>query len=549
MEKLKSKFCGISVGLVLSAAVSFMLCVYAPLELFLAGQDEFWFSIKALVPVTVVLFISAFLLLAVMFAVLKLIGNTVYNIGVLVIAAVFFICYIQGNFLVSGIPSLDGVNIDWNAPSVERIKSVAVCLVVIGVLLFVLLKFKEVIFRKSVLYGTIALSVMLVITLSTFALTTPIVEKDGDLVPTGKNDFVFSSDKNLIVFVVDAVESKRFKESLDKNSEFKDTFDDFTYYDDAAAMYPFTLNAISSMLTGQWNENESTHREYVRDSFKESPLFNYLREENYKTGLYNDREIILPSEYDGWFENQVNTESRFSSPVAAAVTAIKMSAIRYAPWDLKRLGYNLTTHLQHAKYIAEDPVKADNLSFYAAIKDSNPIKVVEEKCARIIHIEGAHVPFLYDKDVNIKEDATYMDNVECTLTICDKFIGRLKESGVYDNSAVIILADHGFDDSEELDVTARANPLLLVKGIGEKGEEMKTDSTPVSFEDISEAFTKLLSGETSEQVFKGYSYPNGRRFLRYNFTKENHMEEYIIHGRADDLENILPSGNIYDYKD
>lgn len=549
MEKLKTKLKGISVGLVLSAAVSFMLCIYAPIELFLAGQDEFWFSIKALVPVTVIVFIIAFLLLAVILTVLRLIGNTAYNIGVLAISSVFLICYIQGNFLVSGIPSLDGVNVDWNAPSVERIKSIAVSLVVIGVLVFVLLKFKEVIFRKAVLYGALALSVMLIITLSTFALTTPIVEKDGDLIPTGKNDFVYSSDKNLIVFVVDAVESKRFIETLGKNSEFADTFKDFTYYDDAAAMYPFTLNAVSSMLTGQWNENETTYREYVRASFKESPLFKYLREENYKMGLYNADEIILPSEYDGWFENQINIDSKFSSPVAAGVAVAKMAMIRYAPWDIKRFGYNLPEHLQDAKYIAEEPVKSDNLSFYDAIDDSNPIKVIGDKCARIIHIEGAHVPFKYDKNVNIKEDATYIDNIECTLTICDKYLARLKESKVYDNSAIVILADHGFDDSVELDVTARANPLLLVKGIGEKGDEMKKDSTPVSFEDISEAFTKLVGGEPSEQVFKSYSYPEGRRFIRYYFTKENHMEEFKIYGRADDLENILPTGKVYDYKD
>lgn len=548
MEKLKSKLSGISAGLVISAALSFMLSVYAPIELFLAGQDEFWFTIGALIPLTIIMFVISFLVLVAVLVVLRIVGETAYNIGLLITASTFLICYIQGNFLVSGIPSLDGVNFDWNAPSVERIKSIAVSLVVVGVLLFVLLKFKQVIFRKAVLYGALALSVMLAITLSTFALTTPIVEKDGDLVPTGKNDFVYSKDKNLIVFVVDAVESKDFLERLEANSEFADTFDDFTYYDDAAAMYPFTLNAVPSMLTGVWHENETTYREYVRTSFKKSPLFKYLREENYKIGLYNADEIILASEYDGWFENQINTESKFSSPVAAGVTVAKMAMIRYAPWDIKRFGYNLPLHLQDAKYIAEEPVKSDNLSFYDAIDDSNPIKVIDDKCARIIHIEGAHVPYRYDKNVNIKEDATYADNVDCTLTICDKFLARLKESGVYDNSTIVILSDHGFDDTEELDVTARANPAFLVKGIGEKGDEMKLDSTPVAYEDIPEAFTKLMNGEATEKVFGEYSYPDGRRFMKYYFTKENHMEEFIIHGKANDLDNIKPSGKVYDYK-
>ncbi len=547
--KLKERLGGILSAVVVSAALAFMLCLYAPLELFMSGQDEFWFSLDTLVPVLLILFAVIFAVLFLALLVLRLIGKTPYNIGLLLTGAVIFICYIQGNFLVGGIPSLDGTNFDWNAFSAERIKSIAVAVAVIGILIFVLLRFKESILRKTVMFGSAALSVMLAITLTTLMLTTPIVEKKGDLIPTGEGDFTYSEDKNLIVFVIDAVENKRFLEALDKNPEFKEVFSDFTYYEDAAAMYPFTLNAVPSMLTGVWNENETDFREYVKDSFQKAPLFEYLRGNDYKIGLYNDGEIILPYEFEGWFENQLSTSSKFKDPVSAAVTAVKMSAVRYAPWDLKCFGYNLPQHLIDAKYVSAEPIKEENPDFYAAIKDKNPIKLVGDKCARIIHIEGAHVPYQYDKDVNVIEDATYMDNIECTLTICEKYIERLKESGVYDNSVVVILSDHGYDDTVSLDLISRANPTMMVKGIGDKREEMKISETPVAYEDLTTAFPKLLEGEQTEAVFDSYKYPNGRRYLKYFFNEEHHMEEYIIEGKAYDLDSFKPSGKVFEAED
>ncbi|MBO7217624.1 MAG: hypothetical protein J6V50_02885 [Clostridia bacterium] len=536
-------------GLLLSAVISFMLSVYAPIELFLASQDDFWFSMKTLTFASVLMFLLVFIFLALVFFLLRLFGKLPYNIGLSVSAAGLFVLYVQGNFLVSGIPSLDGTNIDWNAHPEERIKSIVLCVLALSVFVFLLIKLKRKTFKKIIFFSSMAMGFILAVTLATLCLTTPIYEKENDLIATGYNDLTFSKEQNFIMLIVDATESARFREAVANNEEFGDTFDDFVCYDDTAATYPFTLNALPSLLSGVWNENTTSHRDYITRAINGSPLINHLRESNFKIGLYNTGEIVLPKSFDGVFENQINAEPQFSSAISAAVTIIKMAAIRYAPWDLKWYGYNLVTHLADSKALeGATPVKKGNSDFYKALKKENSITVNDGKSARIIHIEGSHVPFQYDKNVNYFKDATYMDNVECTVTICDEFLKQLKAGGVYDNSVIVICGDHGFDDTNDLGVQARANPILLVKGIGDKKDAMTVNSTPVSYEHLAEALTKLIKGETTANTaFDGYAYPNGRRFLKYYFTKEEHMEEYIISGRADEYDKIKPSGKVYDY--
>ena len=48
-------------GLVLSFALAFMLCVYAPYELFLTNQDEFWFDAGTMVFPVILFFAGVFI--------------------------------------------------------------------------------------------------------------------------------------------------------------------------------------------------------------------------------------------------------------------------------------------------------------------------------------------------------------------------------------------------------------------------------------------------------------------------------------------------------
>ncbi len=544
--KILQKIKNVKEGLVAAAALSFLLCIYAPVELFLGSQDDFWFDLGTLIGTALCMFVAVYALLVLVISLLRWWGKLPYNIGIGLYAAGFLACYIQGTFFAGDLPPLDGTNIDWSAGVVQRIQSIATVLVVVAILTFILLKFKEKIFKKTVLYASAALGLILLLTISTLCLTTPVVEKEADLVCTGYGDFTYSTDTNFIVLIIDATDNEAFLKSIEKRPELKEIFADFTYYNDAASMYPYTMCAIPSMLTGVWYENECTYREYMDRAFEESPLINQLRQEDYRMGFYYKDEIKLSEKWNGIFENLLYAKPKFSGVLPAAVTVTKMSAIRYAPWDLKRFGYNISEHLDDSKRSDTEPVKKNNQLFYNTLK-SGAITTVDEKCARIIHLEGSHVPYRYDINVEKKDNATYLDNVDCTLTICAEFIKQLKENGVYDNSVIAILSDHGFDDLEKGYSRDRANPAFMVKGIGETGDELKINSKPISYQNTAEAFTALINQEvTRDTLFDKYSYPDGRRFIDYAWVKNTYMKECIIEGTAADWENIIPTGRVYE---
>ena len=549
--KFKKRFKGISAGILLSVALSFLLSFYAPIELFVGSQSDFWFGLEPILLVSAMLFGICTGIGIVLFVLLRLIGKWPYRIVLAIGFTVLIVCYIQGNFLVSDLPPLDGTAVDWGAYPAQRFTSIGLLVGIFLILIFLMIKFKK-LFQNIVSWGSAGLTAMLAITLTTLVLSTPITDKEGFLKPTDHNDLQYSTQQNLIVLVTDAVDSNEFLDALNANPEFSDTFDDFTYFDDALAGYPFTRNALPLLLTGEWYENNSTFEQYLSSAFTASPLMQKLREEDYKIGLYNTGELTFDAAtYDGVFENQINVTPSFESNTAAFTLVAKMTAIRYAPWDLKDFGYDAVAYADSIRRLPDDKygdVKKKNTVFYSALKDKNAITLTENKCARILHIEGAHVPFIYDKEVNVIENGTYRDNLEATLTICDTFLTRLKESGVYDNSVIVILGDHGFNNTGNTGMGYRMHPTLMIKGIGETGEQMKMDSTPISYEQLSRAFVSLLNKTPTADVFPENTYPDGRRFIGYWYSHEDAMEEYLVTGKADEVDKLQTTGKQYHLK-
>ncbi len=45
----------------------------------------------------------------------------------------------------------------------------------------------------------------------------------------------------------------------------------------------------------------------------------------------------------------------------------------------------------------------------------------------------------------------------------DLFLSQMKQAGVYDNTAIVIMADHGSHNDTDLR-TINQNPILLIKG-------------------------------------------------------------------------------------
>ncbi len=87
-------------GIFISLAISFILFIYAPVELYCSNLDEFWFDFGVLMRLALSMFAVSMILMTLGYVILLLIHPVVYRLG-LAAGLLLLVCtYVQGNFLI-----------------------------------------------------------------------------------------------------------------------------------------------------------------------------------------------------------------------------------------------------------------------------------------------------------------------------------------------------------------------------------------------------------------------------------------------------------------
>lgn len=556
LNKLKKGLISILPGIIISVAAGFMLCVYAPMELYLGNQSEFWFGITDIMPMAWAMFAAVVVLGTLFFAAAKKIGAGFYNAAVIIAFGIFLCLYAEGNFLVGNLPPLDGTKVNFSDYPAERIKCIILWAVVACALGIAWKKFGAEKLVKWFGYASLMIFGMIAITAVTLRLTTPLLDREKtDMIFTERAEFEFSDNENVIVLVLDTTSQEYFEKVLQDYPQYNEVFKDFTSFDNTLAAYPYTSRSVPYILGGEWYDNSVPFQDYQNSTFGKSPLLNRLWDENYSVGIYATDMQLSANLYEGTTVNGEKQIFHFRSQYLRAKLLIKMAGLKYAPWDVKYFSYDLPDFKIYCRRYENDfpPYDYANMPFYEKIKNDNPISTVNNKYFKYIHLEGGHVPWIYNENCECDDNHSYDEKVACAMHITAVFLQRLKEAGVYDNSAIMITADHGHSGvivpDEEAHTNLRVNPIMLVKGMGETHDEMQTDHAPISFEDLQEAYQRLLDGKNSSEVF---DWKEGdkreRRCLLYFFLDENHMKECIVTGDADDPDNMYETGVEYIYK-
>lgn len=534
-------------ALLVSLAASFMIMVFAPIEIYYSNQDQFWFEIKQLIPVVICLFMIFLVVSLVVLGVLFLINQKAYNVGIILYLIAFLSSYIQGNFLVKNLPGLDGTQPVWKDYISEDIKTIIVWGVVSAIVIAFAVKFKSQKLRNAISIVSVCIFLMIAVTLVTVVLTTKVTDKDYEMVVTDKDEFEMSSDTNFIILLLDAMEGGTYDEVAQNHPEYAEIMRDFTYYDNTVCGYTFTKQSIPFILSGKWYENERPFADYATDAYTNSPFLTKLSQKGYKMSLY-EPELYTSDKELYKFSNIIKDKTDISSYITFMKREIQITGYKYAPFILKRFCMVGTQDFEDFRTNPDDceTFSYDNEVFYNAVKNSEMTKT-DDKTFKFIHIWGAHVPFVFDKDMNRIEDGTYAQNVEACMTMTDAYLKKLKENGVYDNSVIIVMADHGYGLS--YGPRNRQHPVLFIKGKNES-HDYTVSEAPISYDDLQEAYSRLLDGATGEDVF---DYKEGderqRRYLYFEYEHEEILEEYFQEGYAGDLDTLKASGRKFIYEE
>ena len=527
---------------ILAFVVSFMIYIYEPILTYSTNINDFWFDFKTMTGAIAIYFSALFILLSIFYTIIYFINKCIlkkirlYRTVLIISYILFIFAYIQGNYLINNLPYLDGTTIDWSKFTVDNIISIAV----IAILTIVqIIAIKKVGYKKTLKinnFVTIAIFLMLLTSFASTLMTPNIFKEKVVANATSRNINNASSDKNFFIFLVDAVDSIEFANVVKESSEYSSTFDDFTYYPDTVSAYLYTRDSIPFIFSGKWNENKTEFSEHCNEAFSESKLLKELNKQDYQMNFY-EYQINWSSRKMEEFDN-VDMSNKDIDKVKFFKQITKYTLFKYLPYALKSYSKIETVDFDSCKIDKENVIFSwSNAVAYNNIKN-NDIQIIDDKYFQFIHLEGGHVPFDYDENVNKipEEEGTYKQKLKATLNIINSFITRLKENNVYDNSAIIVMADHGYWSTG-----GRQNPILYIKGINEH-HEMTTSDIPVSYEDLSDAYLALLNGQKSDTLFQNIQQGRIRRFIENQFENEDNMIEYEQRGKAWDTSTIVETG-------
>jgi hypothetical protein len=527
--------------------VTFQLLISFPISIWI--QNQFNFSVElvyALDLLGAVFSAVSVILLILALAVPEKARN--YLLPLFVLLSVLI--YLQQNVLVWDYGFLDGHQIDFrknNFPGLIDLFAWS-----LGLLIFVR-------FRKQVTNwaGSILLFSGLLTVLAT-AIALNSLEFEVDRTPgtiSELDKFSYSDQQNILLFILDGFQSDLFWDLIDNEPGIKEAFPGFTFYPNTSSVYAKTFPTIPLLLTGKTYKKQQPFVDFLSRSYENS-LLTSLVDEGWDVGLYPQFKSTIVID-DSIMSNYVELLGK-DEKLKDYRVALDLSFFRAAPHLLKSLVYNDGDFI----FQGNPAVNPDSSAALVGSADQTglPIRHPHEginflgnmqtlgntrpgrPTFRFYHLNMPHRPFLLDRDLNygrLDDDfSAYREYAFASVKLMIAYLNEMERLGIYDNSSIIITADHGGGEitdkkyisadrqyvaiSKDGGKKASGRPLLLIKRINGRSP-FRLSPKPASLQDIAPTIASFAG--ISGQEFDGLAVdeivdgePRSRIYYFYSFT-------------------------------
>lgn len=534
----------------------FMLFLFEPILMYATNKNDVWFDFQMMVWPVLSVFVNFFIIgigvVLAIYAIDLLISKRLllYKGFILLGFTGFFLVYLQGNWLAGNLPMLEGEEIKWE--SYGKYENIALILAVIILAMAMIILIRKRGLNRTVFYAITCTSfvfVMLIGSLVPTVIINKVFQPKDIFSPTMENFNMISSNKNLLIFLVDYTDSEVFYNVMEEDDDFRGMLDDFTYFPDTLSVYPQTRDSIPNILTGTIYRNETNFLDYSSNAYNQSLLFEKLAQNGYSINLYST-EVAWEGERNYNIENSAVLHDDSIDKNIFMRQELKYILFKYMPYGLKQYSKIETLDFDECR-IANSEYAAyvwGNKTNYTYMTEHGTLEKQDQDYFQYFHVEGSHNPLNMDKNLNSVKNATYEQKVGASLTMIKTYLERLKDNDAYDNSAIVVMADHGraFVSGQPEQQISRCNPILFIKGINEKHDEMPKSDRPVSYVDLQDAFCDLIDGKQSAELFAGLKQGRTRTVIYQTTKTVHHKVEYVTTGKAWELDRFAPTGNVYD---
>lgn len=494
-----SLICGLTFAmtLVLRPIISF----------YLANEGEFWFSLKTVIGCVMLIFAGVAAAAGIIHFVLpdrKKISLRL--IFASLIAAVTVCAFIQNHFMSSYLPLLTGDPIDWSKYTGWNVLSIVLWSGVL-VLFIVLAVIRPGIMR----IGAYCLMILLLCTETvngTVDLATAKHEnRKEDTYFSQQGLYETSTAGNIVVLISDTFEGTLMNEALEGYPELRDRLSDCTYYDNTTGISVMTYFSYAKLMTGVDFPNGKNAAQGIVYCFDNQTTVDRVLNKGWDVSYYCGfspttgmegkitnycSEVLAPSGETSWNLALLLLRSTLFQSMPQP---LKPELIVYT-YEYTELKTEISDEDAPEPFVENDPV------FFNNVRYDGLIPVEGKPRYMIVEMRGAHSPCFLNgavEQIHYESDVPYeerrLNAARASLRILAEYLDQLKAAGTYDDTTVIMTADHGFN--------LRYYPVLLVKEAHRQEEGFTIDHTPFSLqEDYEDLITLLASGKTMKEAAK-----------------------------------------------
>jgi len=464
---------------------SFALFFWGAMDTIVHNQDVIAINPRdAFFPLLVAFFVATTLCTSV----LIILRGALLDSIVSVILSLAVAGWIQIMFLNRNIGLIDGDELYFTTWQI--ISNIAIWVIVL-VIVFATRWFFKNKWTKSVIYISALLFLMQFIA---FVSVIPsILDSERRLFNTGhflsmEYEFMMSNNENTLVFVLDAMSVDRLNTALNAFPNLRETFQDFTSFENSATYYDGTFPSMGLILTNQHFDFSRPTREYLEELWTHPETLDFydaLNEAGYRFHLFTTtRDISLDiSQIEGIADNLVYGEMGEIITSALVREMINLSAFRHAPFILKSrlVPYDGSFYTVVREFRGYSFSVMNDILLYQRLITNGLWAQDDCNIFLVNHMRGSHTGggagANMDEFANHRPEGTEQyQQTAGALWIVGEFINQMKQLGIYDNSNILIMADHG--------AALWPDSAFLIKRAGERHEYMQTSQAPISHTDL-----------------------------------------------------------------
>lgn len=510
--------------------LSFFL--FGTFQLYAGNADEFEAGFRTLLPRYVPAMVIIWLLLT--GAGLLLRGSirqryvcAVFGLGVLI--------WFQGTFLVGSYGVLDGRGLDWQAFSFPAWLDIALW---IGVLAGFVIAYRQV-GRLAVSASAVLIALQLVsglhvgLTSDTRLWSARIADVSGP----PEDIFQYSREHNVVQLILDNFQTDIFEELIEEEGLAED-FDGFVLFRENAAVTPYTILAIPSILSGQVYDGGEPPGEFFRRSIRQG-LPSRLHEQGYRVNLStmrsledsdHDAHYRIPSVYGATAREMIESE---------AARLVDITLFRHVPHLVRNWVYNDNNWRLSPVMVDPEtlPKSFAHKQFFRDYTERLDPRL-DGPAFHFLHLWPPHPPYVTTEDGEYAGEAlpntreNYKHEARAILLQVVEFLEKLKDRGIYDDTLIVLHSDHGGAFEPEFTPT-RTLALKAIKPRNSRGP-LRTSNAQVALTDVAATIVEEEELDIDWQGRSAFDVSEDevreRRFVFYHGNRNQYLRPVSIKG-------------------